>query len=650
MYRQGRRRSMMSTPEETLGKQKCEELTAAFKKLDIDDNGKLSSAEIAQLFRNVGTPLPKEKVKQLIEEVDTNKNGTIDINEFLQMMMYHQESKGASGDAFKGQRLAQAVEGTLVTAEKESGAKHSYSEAEVRAFSQYINENLAADPDCKKYLPLQGEDIFTKINDGVLLIKVINLSAPGTVDERVINKKPRNEFQMRENHDFALATAASLGCRIVNIGANDTMNGSPHLTLGLLWQVIRIGLVSQVNLQMHPGLAKLVDTENGETLKDLAALSPEDLLIKWVNYHLANAGTSKRIKNFTDDIKDSEAYIYLLDQIAPKEKKGEMASPHSVMTNPMLMERAETTLDSADKINCRKFVTPQDVVEGNYKLNLAFVANLFNQYPGLNEEEEETPPEEVITETREEKTFRNWINSLGLSTPAGFKPRWEARYLNNLYSGLADGLIILAIEDCIKPKLVDWSKICFPPFKTNRAEIQSRQNCKYAIDYAEKLQGVKLVAIGGNDIYDQRETLVLGLVWQLMRAYTKGMLDNLSSNDGSNQAAADVETFIISWVNAALEQKGKDTRINDFKDKSIQSSMPILDLIDSIREDTVDYSLVKTNTKDPEELLSNAKLAINWGRKIGAKIYALPEDVVEGKHKMVMTIFACLMERGLQNR
>merc|ERR550532_2825256 len=176
----------------------------------------------------------------------------------------------------------------LVQNKKESGAVHSYSQPEVRAFSQYINENLAKDPLCQKYLPLEGDDIFTQLRDGVLLIKVINLSAPDTIDERVINKKPKNEFQMRENQDLALTTASSLGCRIVNIGANDIMDGTPHLILGLLWQMIRIGLVSKVNLQMHPGLAKLVNTEAGETLKDLAALSPEDLLIRWVNYHLAN--------------------------------------------------------------------------------------------------------------------------------------------------------------------------------------------------------------------------------------------------------------------------------------------------------------------------------------------------------------------------
>jgi hypothetical protein len=47
--------------------------------------------------------------------------------------------------------------------------------------------------------------------------------------------------------------------------------------------------------------------------------------------------------------------------------------------------------------------------------------------------------------------------------------------------------------------------------------------------------------------------------------------------------------------------------------------------------------------------MSNAKYAISMGRKIGARIYALPEDIVEVKHKMVMTIFACLMTVDWKN-
>ncbi len=40
-------------------------------------------------------------------------------------------------------------------------------------------------------------------------------------------------------------------------------------------------------------------------------------------------------------------------------------------------------LQEADKLDCRSFVSPNDVVNGVYKLNLAFVANLFNTWPGL---------------------------------------------------------------------------------------------------------------------------------------------------------------------------------------------------------------------------------------------------------------------------
>ena len=44
-----------------------------------------------------------------------------------------------------------------------------------------------------------------------------------------------------------------------------------------------------------------------------------------------------------------------------------------------------------------------------------------------------------------------------------------------------------------------------------------------------------------------------------------------------------------------------------------------------------------------QDAMSNAKYAISMARKIGAPVYALPEDLIEGKEKMVMTIFASLM-------
>ena len=51
------------------------------------------------------------------------------------------------------------------------------------------------------------------------------------------------------------------------------------------------------------------------------------------------------------------------------------------------INRAESMLQSADRLGCREFVTPKDIVKGHVKLNMAFVANLFNTHPALKKVE-----------------------------------------------------------------------------------------------------------------------------------------------------------------------------------------------------------------------------------------------------------------------
>ncbi|MCI4378014.1 hypothetical protein PGIGA_G00210070 [Pangasianodon gigas] len=123
--------------------------------------------------------------------------------------------------------------------------------------------------------------------------------------------------------------------------------------------------------------------------------------------------------------------------------------------------------------------------------------------------------------------------------------------------------------------------------------------------------------------------------------YTLNILEEL----GDGQKVTD--DTIVQWVNDTLREAGKNT-ISGFKDGSISSSLPVLDLIDAIQPGSIRYDLVKTEDLTDEEKLNNAKYAISMARKIGARVYALPEDLVEVKPKMVMTVFACLMARGMK--
>ena len=47
-------------------------------------------------------------------------------------------------------------------------------------------------------------------------------------------------YTIHENQTLALNSASAIGCNIVNIGPEDLTKGTPHLCLGILWQVIRV--------------------------------------------------------------------------------------------------------------------------------------------------------------------------------------------------------------------------------------------------------------------------------------------------------------------------------------------------------------------------------------------------------------------------
>jgi len=324
---------------------------------------------------------------------------------------------------------------------------------------------------------------------------------------------------------------------------------------------------------------------------------------------LKNAGHSRRVHNFTSDIKDSECYTVLLAQIAPQH------CDRKPLEEKDLTKRAQMVLNNADKIDCKKFVTAKDICKGNQKLNLAFVANLFNTWPAL--EPVEYKP---IEETREEKTFRNWMNSLGVEP-----------FVNALYEDLRSGVILLQLFDKVSPGCVDHKRVNWTPNNS----YKKIENCNYAVELAKQL-GFSIINISGKDINDASKTLTLGLLWQLMRFNIISILNKL----GGGKKISDAE--IISWANEKVKTSGKSSKISSFHDPALKNGIFLIELVDAVKPGTVDWAIVERGD-DEKSYLLNAKYAISIARKVGALVFALPEDVVEVKNKMIMTFIAGLM-------
>ena len=154
--------------------------------------------------------------------------------------------------------------------------------------------------------------MYEKMDDGMLLCKMINLAAPETIDERVINtgknisifkvlKNYQLNFlvlipfpvQQHENLTLAINSAKAIGCVVIGIDSHtlNSSQGKKWMVLGLLWQLIKMYLFKQISISNVPGLINLL--MEGEDISDMLKLSPEQLLIRWVNYQLEKVWKSQ---------------------------------------------------------------------------------------------------------------------------------------------------------------------------------------------------------------------------------------------------------------------------------------------------------------------------------------------------------------------
>ena len=62
------------------------EFREAFQAFDKDGNGSITTKELGTVMRSLGQNLSESEIKEIIDEVDEDKNGTIDFQEFLSLM------------------------------------------------------------------------------------------------------------------------------------------------------------------------------------------------------------------------------------------------------------------------------------------------------------------------------------------------------------------------------------------------------------------------------------------------------------------------------------------------------------------------------------------------------------------------------------
>ncbi len=164
-----------------------------------------------------------------------------------------------------------------------NGAKSSYSEEEVVAFSAHINAALEEDVFVRHLLPVGtgASDLINACKDGIIIARLVAYATAGTNpvgrDIEVLHVSQLNVFKntptstisgqlenykKHENANIALRSAGKAGLSTCNMGASDINNGNQSIILGLLWQSIKLAVENFVCLRACPELEYLAQVHD----------------------------------------------------------------------------------------------------------------------------------------------------------------------------------------------------------------------------------------------------------------------------------------------------------------------------------------------------------------------------------------------------
>lgn len=164
---------------------------------------------------------------------------------------------------------------------------------------------------------------------------------------------------------------------MVNVRYEFILDKREHIVLGLIWQIIKIYLSNQIHIRRHPEI--IVLKKQDEEDEEMQKMHYEEVLLRWLNWHIQKDGGKKVVKNFGNDLRDSEAYGHVMSNISDRFDKKFWDLDEK--------QRAEEIIQYCEKEHIKTSVRPEDIQGTNQRIHQLFCSQIFNQRHGLDVKE-----------------------------------------------------------------------------------------------------------------------------------------------------------------------------------------------------------------------------------------------------------------------
>ncbi|XP_060807173.1 dystonin isoform X16 [Amyelois transitella] len=217
-----------------------------------------------------------------------------------------------------------------------------------KTFTKWVNKHLVK-------VNRLVNDLFEDLRDGLNLISLLEVLS----GEHLPRERGRMRFHMLQNVQMALDFLRYKKIKLVNIRAEDIVDGNPKLTLGLIWTIILHFQISDIVVGQEPNV------------------TAREALLSW-----ARRSTAKypgvRVTDFTSSWRDGLAFNALIHRNRP-----DLVDWRNIRSR-QVRERLETAFHVVEKeYGVTRLLDPEDVDthEPDEKSLITYISSLYETFP-----------------------------------------------------------------------------------------------------------------------------------------------------------------------------------------------------------------------------------------------------------------------------